>query len=128
MAVEQLDYVFECFGRSDWLDHASEIPLLYADPHERGPGKVHAYDPGKPISGTWGVGRWLAGKTRCGRTLQTCPGKLEVGAWSDVNCMACVRGFEADEARAEAEGGAPAAGRRRAARARLVGVVRRVPA
>jgi hypothetical protein len=89
LAVEEVE---EAGGVIDWAlivdDYEPEpepnvVRLLYASNHSFGDGRghVHAFDK-------------QAGKTPCGRTLETCPGTVGMGDPSEVNCKSCLSAIE----------------------------------
>jgi hypothetical protein len=62
--------------------------LLKAKPHKWGEGKVHVFE---------------NGKTRCGKTRESTPGKLFQGELAAVTCKGCLNCLESDRRRAERE-------------------------
>jgi hypothetical protein len=66
-------------GGPAWVKirHA-DLPLLRAHDHPWGRGHVHGFEAD-------------LGKTLCGRTPETCPGKREWGSEGDISCKACLR-------------------------------------
>jgi hypothetical protein len=58
--------------------------LLRADPHRFGPGKVHLF---------------TNNRTRCGKSRESCPGKLERDGLDQIDCKGCLNGIEADHRR-----------------------------
>lgn len=58
------------------------VPLLRADPHRWGSGRVHQIDRERD-------------QTMCGKTPANCPGTAFQGAHDQITCQACLRAIEA---------------------------------
>lgn len=63
-------------------EHEELVPLLRADPHQWGSGRVHEID--EDID-----------KTLCGQTPAKCPGRKFYGRRDEITCKGCVRSREA---------------------------------
>lgn len=61
--------------------------ILRAAPHKWGPGKVHIFT--------------VLNRTQCGKTVEECPGDLTAGHIDQVDCLVCVKSYEAEKRRAE---------------------------
>lgn len=64
------------------------LSLLFADPHQWGPGKVHV------LKFDEGLGE---DRTFCGKTLVSCPGTSKQGRLSQMTCAVCRNAWDAHQ-------------------------------